>query len=261
MSTLLETLNRIDVWFEQYQPEYARSFYLGLKHQIIAEELELFTPITDEIFELYSWRNGWFEKSRRFIASYAFDLMPLEEAKNEAIFLSNQSEPEYRYKGKLLFPFTTSDIGYHCVVIGQKESPVVFFGHESSSDEIVYDSVTTMMKSFALNLESGAYYVKQEGEFKGFIVEDEDKVARTLCIENPNTIKVIIQELENLETLSKEDMDEAMAYGKTDGVFYAARRYRDKKFVPPLQNLLVKNNYYKNSLLEVKIFKTLEKIK
>ena len=186
--------------------------------------------------------------------------MPIEEAVESAIFLRDENYPEYRYKGELLFPFASTQIGFHCVIIGMRESPVVFLSHEDSSDEIVYDSITAMMRSFAINLESGAYYTEVEGEDEGVIVEDENKVAITLRNENPNTLETIIEELVNLETLSKRDIDELMAYGRADGVFNAASRYRDTRFIDPLQRLLDKNDYYKNSLLQGEIIRTLGKI-
>jgi hypothetical protein len=247
MSQLENALNRIIKCLQQLDPEYTFSLMPGFEYLSVEKAFQSlidiypnFAPIPDEIQELYTLTNGSYSELRS-VDTQTHNILPLDEAIEETVDLYRLDF--FKYKCKSLFPFArTRGNGYSCVLMGQSDSLVVFMdAKDLTGGEPAYDNIISMMQSIAINYESGAYYIGDNG----FILENEGMVARTLRNENPNTIDAILRELERLAALSNNEMKEEV----TIGIFNAAHRYRDERFIDPLREILSNGDYIKGSWL------------
>ncbi|MDX2244334.1 MAG: hypothetical protein NW224_26980 [Leptolyngbyaceae cyanobacterium bins.302] len=79
MSNLVQALNSSMRWMENHLPEYANSFLPGLTFDEILEQVEIIgSPLPDELYELYEWRNGTASDVPSFVFP-AFEFIPLEK--------------------------------------------------------------------------------------------------------------------------------------------------------------------------------------
>jgi len=59
MSDLINALNRIMAWLEEYSPASASRFKPGLSPKEVEDRIsKLPFKVSEEVYELYSWRNG-----------------------------------------------------------------------------------------------------------------------------------------------------------------------------------------------------------
>jgi hypothetical protein len=95
-----------------------------------------------------------------------------------------------------------------------------------------------MLRTVAINFESGAYSIQTEGEYKGLVDQDDDKVANILRSENPIIIGTVIEELKYFATLPPNDLGDLMSFGNASGIIDCIKRYKDPKFIRPLNSLI-----------------------
>ncbi|NER00461.1 MAG: hypothetical protein F6K30_27820 [Cyanothece sp. SIO2G6] len=106
MSELIDALESLMLFFQQYFPSEANSFLPGLpRNQIIDTFAEFHLPCPQEIADLYAWRNGTqlgFSSFYGFPPEFCF--LPLEEVvriykeeyvDTDALGCLNTIEPDY----------------------------------------------------------------------------------------------------------------------------------------------------------------------
>jgi len=190
MSTLTDALDKIIKWFDIYKPELAATFEPGLDfNEIQAGEQKIGFKFPAEIYELYQWRNGSDITGYSLFAP-CIGFLPFDEAIESSISLNtyisklNYENEEWYATSPLFFFF--EDNGCCCGILLQTplnypEKPVVEFG-EGDLPRLYYESLTTMMLTFAECCETGAYYITSDG----FIDEDQSKSAQILRKYNPS---------------------------------------------------------------------------
>lgn len=190
MSTLTNALNRIIKWLEIYKPELAASFFPGLNfNEIQAGEQKIGFKFPAEIYELYQWRNGS-DIDGYSLFGPCMGFLSFDRAIESSIFwnsliseLNYENEPWYA-TSPLFFFF--EDDGCYCGIplqtpLNYPDKPVVEFG-EGGLPSLYYESLTTMMLTFAECCETGVYYITSDG----FIDEDQSKSAQILRKYNPS---------------------------------------------------------------------------
>jgi hypothetical protein len=264
MSPLSDALNRFIICIEEVDPEYIKSLMPGFESSVIENTFKIlanayqeYRILPDEIYELYTLTNGSHTREIENTYIYIDNIMTL----NEAIqFVHDFYKTDiYKYKNQLVFPFARNDYEYTCVLAGQKESIVVHLDYEDpGGQEPIYDNITSMLRTTAINFESGAYFIQTQGEYKGKVDQDDDKVANILRNENPIIIETVIEELKHFASLSPEEIIDLISFENAGGIIRCAERYRDPKFIEPLRNLLTKRDQH--SLMESITNRALSKI-
>lgn len=178
MSKLIDALNRIMNWLEEYQPEYAASFLPSLSRSEVDELIKPFNIVLpEEIYELYQWRNGREIQPPNTYGSACpsiHDFLPLHYALSYA-FDENSigwinsvdigiSTPDY--KDKILFPFLGHlDPDLYAVAISNKQEKHYFVLKVIPEDNElipICPNITSMMFIFAEAYETGAYYIDRK---------------------------------------------------------------------------------------------------
>jgi hypothetical protein len=202
MSILTEALDRIMIWMQQHTPEYAVSFLPGLSLDQIMVSTEGFSfLLPNELYELYQWRNGTLrETNSLFFPSFQF--LPLSEATKICQEICNDSVVGklFTFENQLLFPFMAEE-GRHCAVqvcyaTSMMTSPVVYLGKQGASSCIDYESLTSMMLTFAECYESEAFYMDDDG----YVDENKCRVAEILCKYNPKIVGKALVDVQILLT-------------------------------------------------------------
>ncbi|MEC4806817.1 MAG: HEAT repeat domain-containing protein [Jaaginema sp. PMC 1079.18] len=229
-STLVNALNRILAWIEQYKPCYLECLQPGLsKTEINSLARQLPFQLPTEIYELYQWRNGAIEGDLVRDTAWLFGnwtFMPLQEA----IEYSNKWCRSYWYAAhQMQFPVSTLTLFYssqaRCLgeVLfseGLKNSLVILQEIESGGFSKKYASLTQMMLTIAECYETGAYY--NNSQFNPYYIdidsEREQKIWRkhnSNLIEDANRILdlALQSNKEVYEELLDSISDEMIAFG------------------------------------------------
>lgn len=162
MSELTNALNRILNWFENNKPSIIESLQPGLSIEEIDEKVkDLPFRLTQEVYELYQWRNGMIDDGSCFFKYYRF--LPLEETLEE----SNLFEEAWGLSLPFgWFPVFEFEGGFYSVIGAEEKtetSPIIYTYHRI---DIAYRNLTNMMLYIAECYETGAYYVGESGELK-----------------------------------------------------------------------------------------------
>jgi cell wall assembly regulator SMI1 len=174
MSSLSAAMDRIMNWMQQHCPERANTFQPSLLREEIDQAItDLPNQFSEELYELYQWRNGstaW--DSIDSLVSPILEFMPLEEAVKSCrdlleVFGDDSNLPDsLPVKGTQLFPFICENSScYYAVLLDnpkQQSSSVIDIGGEGDLD-IVFDSLTDMMQTLAEYCEAGIYYINKDG--------------------------------------------------------------------------------------------------
>ncbi|MBD2120156.1 SMI1/KNR4 family protein [Trichocoleus sp. FACHB-262] len=160
MSALTEALNRILHWLQQYSPNAISGFAPGLPLVEIETKLsQLPFRVSQEVYELYQWRNG-----NPYDGVFVYHrLLGLDSALecaaaiNESYWLEireQDGDPQY------LFPVLDFDGEYFAVPGGDASSshtPVFHIGCDDGSLSFAFTSLTNMMLAIAECYETGIY--------------------------------------------------------------------------------------------------------
>ena len=165
MSSLTDTLNRIQTWLEIYCPQAAESITPGLTLSEIESKIETFPfSLPEEFYELYQWSRGNSLDSQTiytdiFGADDATSLNSLEYAMEVfPSFIDEHEEYAVNYIGKPLFPIFGSDVTFHCIVGDWEDetpSPIVYVSEIIETNHS-FVSLTSMMLTAAESLQANA---------------------------------------------------------------------------------------------------------
>ncbi|MEO0685067.1 MAG: hypothetical protein AAFY76_08495, partial [Cyanobacteria bacterium J06649_11] len=160
-------LNKILNWFESNKPSTIESLQPGLTIEEIDEKVkDLPFRLTQEVYELYQWRNGMIDDGSCFFRYYRF--IPLEETLEESNLFEEAWGLSLPFGWFPLFEFE----GDFFAVIGAEEntenSPIL---NTYEDTYIAYKNLTNMMLYIAECYETGAYYIGESGDL------EEDRIA------------------------------------------------------------------------------------
>ncbi len=199
MSKLINALDRIINWFQSNKPSIINSLQPGLTIKEIEDKVkDLPFRLTQEVYELYQWRNGTIDDGNDFFSYYRF--LPLKEASEVS---KNVSEswglslpfgwfPLFEYEGEVF------------AVVGAEENTensIVLKTYEGI--DIAHRSLTNMMCCIAECYEKGAYYIDELGNLeenriaaKNILLKYNPEYhsileARTETVNNPDGSQVI----------------------------------------------------------------------
>lgn len=197
MSTLTNKLNYILAWLESLNPDFVDCYNPGLSWQQIDEIIKEFPfNLSEEIYELYQWRNG-----------FAFDYnLPLEAflfpehlcahvpitfcSLQDSVYIYNLMQPafqinidseEYEYWNPKWLPIGAYEVKRILYVIGNlNPSPVCLWEVASRPKQVrVYKSLTSMISVIAECCEFGLYKLipDEYGEEDDIVIRiDEEKL-------------------------------------------------------------------------------------
>lgn len=178
MSNMQQAQQKIYDWLKLNRAEYCSSLNSGLTIEEINNETnELPFKLTQELYQLYQWKNGspLVETglfSIYFLPCYLF----LSLQKNKEEYYQNIEIFEEDWN-KDWFPIFSLE-GYSYFTICQNtsvgNSPIWFYDYEQPEPMPCYDSLTDMMCMIAECYETKAYYLNPDGLLK----EDKHKVAQ-----------------------------------------------------------------------------------
>jgi hypothetical protein len=166
MSSLIDALEIIRNWLQKNYPAMGKFPYSGLKFKRIQEITKnLPFKLSEEVCELYQWRNGAL-LNHGFFPFMTF--YPLEESLKIS---------QFQIEGKIFYPYDlilfSTDRNFYYISNSDREShPIRRFNEWEN--EICYVSLTDLILAIAECYEAGAYYVKQGTRLK-FLQEDKTK--------------------------------------------------------------------------------------
>ncbi len=165
MSDLTSALNRIMSWFEEYSPTST----LGFQPSLLLNEIEtklntLPFFVSQEVYELYGWRNG--DESYSLIFGYLW-MLNLEGACESTEFVNHEDLLEMREQGepKYLLPLFEFDGEYFAVQGGDVLVDAATVFHVSDCYDLTpaFINLTKMMMTIAEFYETGVYEVTESG--------------------------------------------------------------------------------------------------
>jgi hypothetical protein len=261
MSDLVHALNRCMRWIEDYLPEYANSFLPGLTFDEILEALEtLGFAVSDEVYELYQWRNGAELDIPSFVFP-AFEFIPIRQVieVNEQIESDQMVRDLFTFNDQPLLPFMQRNGRYCSIILSQKStlnSPVVYIGKQGGEPYIAFSSLTSMMISLAECFETRAYYLDENS----YIDVDDSKLARILRKHNSELVEIALSEARVLLTDFQYTYEMNIFISK---VLQALERFRPPSAIAILSEALPRyslDQSRKNLLIRSQIAHTLQVI-
>ncbi|MGB6295960.1 MAG: hypothetical protein WBF90_07210 [Rivularia sp. (in: cyanobacteria)] len=170
MSELTKALNRILNWFQHNKPSTIESLQPGLTIEEIEEKVkDLPFRLTQEVYQLYQWRNGMIDDGSCFFRYYRF--LPLEDALEELKLMKEAWSLSLPFGWFALFEFE----GEYFSAVGAEEntenSPIL---HTYHGIDIAYRNLTNMMLYIAECYETGACYIDESGDF------EENEIAQNI---------------------------------------------------------------------------------
>ncbi len=189
MTELINALDRILNWLGEHQPTAAAGFQPGLPADVIAEKLNrLPFQVSQEVYELYQWRNG--DKTYSSVFGY-LSFLDLNSAcefsdniNDDALLKIRQQDEEPSY----LFPLFDFE-GEYFAVQGTEEpiaTAPIFHISDDYSVSLAFVSLTNMMLAIAECYKTGVYTVNDGGNID---VIDEVKFGEIRQRYNPGTVK------------------------------------------------------------------------
>ncbi len=191
MSELTKALNRILNWFQHNKPSTIESLQPGLTIEEIEEKVkDLPFRLTQEVYQLYQWRNGMIDDGSCFFRYYRF--LPLEDALEELKLMKEAWSLSLPFGWFALFEFE----GEYFSAVGAEEntenSPIL---HTYHGIDIAYRNLTNMMLYIAECYETGACYI---GESR-IIEENEVTVIDILQKYEPESSSIFKSRDETIE--------------------------------------------------------------
>jgi hypothetical protein len=162
MSNLTNALNRIMAWLEEHSPTSILGFQPGLSSKEVEEKISVLPfNLSQEVYELYRWRNG--DESYNSIFGYLW-MLSLERACEFSEFFNGEYLLEVR-KPKYLLPLFEFDGEYFAVQgsdIPTATAPIFHIGSEYDLTP-AFVNLTRMMMTIAECYETGVYEVREYG--------------------------------------------------------------------------------------------------
>lgn len=189
MSPLTDALNRITGWLQENSPDCVSGFQPGLSFEAIEEKLaQLPFCVSEEVYELYQWRNG-----NPYCGAFVYHrLLDLDTAleycqgMNDAYWLEVRTadgDPTY------LFPVFDFD-GEFFAIPGSdnltQTTSVFHIGCDDGSVSFAFTSLTNMMLAISECYEAGVYSVMADGHLS---VTDEIRFGEIRRKYNPGTVQ------------------------------------------------------------------------
>ena len=193
MSDLTNALNRILDWLEKYSPISAMGFQPGLSTKIIEQKLSLLPYyVSQEVYELYRWRNG--DQSYNSIFGYLW-LLNLDSACNSSEYINQKDLWESRKEAgepQYLLPLFEFDGEYFAVQGNEKltNTAPVFHVSDCCDVSFAFVNLTGMMLAIAECYETGIYALNENG----LEVIDEIKFKEIRRKHNPGTVEALYVE-------------------------------------------------------------------
>ncbi|BAY87135.1 PBS lyase HEAT-like repeat protein [Calothrix parasitica NIES-267] len=193
MSELTNALNRILNWFENNKPSTIESLQPGLAIEEIKEKVQdLPFRLTQEVYELYQWRNGMVDDGSCFFQAFRF--FSLEEAIEESQIMGEAWGLSLPFGWFPIFEFE----GEYFSAVGAEENTKNSLITRTYHDiGISYRNLTNMMLYIAECYETGAYYI---GDSR-FIEENEVAVIDILQKYEPESSSIFKFRDETIENL------------------------------------------------------------
>ncbi|OCQ91191.1 hypothetical protein BCD64_24570 [Nostoc sp. MBR 210] len=186
---IIHCLERILNWLQQNAPSYIEGFLPGLSYEEIEEKVSnLPFKLSEEVYNLYHWRNGTNSQAMIFVYHYFWHLDMVLEISSDCVndplsqeFRQQAGEPLY------LFPIFEYE-GEYFAVAGQttlvETAPVYHIDADAGEVRLAFNSLTAMMQTIAETYETGGYYLTPEGQ-----LEWDDKKFRSIRLKyNPELI-------------------------------------------------------------------------
>ncbi|HEY9860623.1 MAG TPA: SMI1/KNR4 family protein [Candidatus Obscuribacterales bacterium] len=160
MSALTDALDRILRWLQQHSPNAVSGFAPGLPLvEIEAKLSQLPFRVSQEVYELYQWRNG-----NPYDGAFVYHrLLDLEGALEYAAVINESYWLEVREQDgtpQYLFPVLGFDGEYFAIPGGDVSSPhapVFHIGCDDGSLSLAFTSLANMMLAIAECYEAGVY--------------------------------------------------------------------------------------------------------
>lgn len=192
MSDLTSALNRIISWLEEHSPISALGFQPGLLlNEIDAKLSALPFFVSQEVYELYSWRNG--DESYGSVFGYLW-MLTLERACEFSEFVNGENLLEMREENepKYLLPLFDFDGEYFAVQGGEVLTDLSPIFHVSDCGDLTpaFINLTKMMMAIAECYETGVYEVTEHG----LEVVDETRFGEIRCKYNPGMAQSLYAE-------------------------------------------------------------------
>jgi SMI1 / KNR4 family (SUKH-1) len=169
MSLIVDALERIRSWLQQNYPAIASFPHPGLtptQIQDITKNLPF--QVSEEVYELYQWRNGT-KYGHIFFPFTTF--YSLEESLKISQF---KIEEKSFYPYGLIIFSTDRHLYYVKSSDEQNKFSAIWRTNEDRESEICYVNLTNLIGAIAECYETGAYYVKHGTRLK-FLQEDRVK--------------------------------------------------------------------------------------
>ena len=191
MSELTNALNRILNWFENNKPSTIESLQPGLTIEEIEEKAkDLPFRLTQEVYELYQWRNGMIDDGSCFFRYYRF--ISLEEALEELKLMEEAWGLSLPFGWFPLFEYE----GEYFSIVGAEENTensLILRTYEGI--DIIHRSLTNMMLCIAEFYETGAYYIGESGN-----LEENEVAAKNILLKyNPEFHSIITAKTETVD--------------------------------------------------------------
>ena len=177
MSELTNALDRILNWFQQNKSSIIESLQPGLSIEEIEEKVkDLPFRLTQEVYELYQWRNGMIDDGSCFFSGYRF--LPLEEGLEYSKNVGEYIDSLLPFGWLPLFEFNG---GYFAIICSEEQTDKSLVLDTFEDIDIIQSNLTNMILYIAECYETGAYYIGESGSLS----ENEIAAKNILLKYNP----------------------------------------------------------------------------
>ena len=169
MEELTQYLNQILDWHTKLGSPLAKNLPPGISVDEIRKKISLLPfKLPDEFVKLYAWRNGTPAGDLNGVSFMEFHrFLPLDEALD--IFQKSYPIMQQFYEKTdwiMTFEDGSGDgYGISAVEEGSSTAPVVFL-FEGEGVNVVFESLTQMMRTMVASFETGVYTMGKDGDLK-----------------------------------------------------------------------------------------------
>ena len=232
MSELTNALDRILNWFQNNKPSTIDSLQPGLTVEEIEEKAkDLPFRLTQEVYELYQWRNGMVDDGSCFFSAFRF--LPLEEAIKYSKSVVEDIEIFFPFGWLPIFEFEGD---YSAVICAEEktESSLILDIYEDTN--IAHQSLTNMMCCIAECYETGAFYIDESGN-----LEENEVAAKNILLKYNPEFHAIIKA--RTETVDNSNGSQVINKYHPDSNIILESRITGRK-----GNIIESNKYFQGKL-------------